>query len=62
MWVLGRMSLLRMSVMEKRTPVLPELTESTAVFCAVRPVRKKFEVLLGQIWKGRCCPSKYFTR
>ena len=61
MWVLGRMSLLRMSVIEKRIPVLPVFSERMAVFCMVKPVRKKSLVLFGYIWKGRFWWSKYST-
>ena len=59
MLVLGKMSLLRISVTEKRIPVLPELTERMAEFWAVKPVRKKSEALLGYIMNGRSSPSKY---
>ena len=62
MCVLGRMSLLRMSVTLKRTPVFPELTLRMAVFCVVRPVRKNSLVLLGYIWNGCFSWSKYSTR
>ena len=59
--VLGRMSLLRISVTEKRIPVLPELTERMAEFWVVKPVRKKSEALLGCILNGRSSPSKYLN-
>ena len=59
MLVFGRMSLLRMSVSEKRMPVLPELTERMAEFCVVKPVRKKFDALLGCIINACSSPSKY---
>ena len=55
------MSLLRISVKVKRTPVLPLFMPTTAVLVAVRPVRKKSETLSGIIRYGRSTPSKYFS-
>ena len=49
MFVFGTMSLLRMSVKVKRTPVLPLFMPTMAVLVAVRPVRKKPEALSGMM-------------
>ena len=42
--------------------VVPVGEDQLPMLEQTREIVEKFKVLLGQIWKGRCCPSKYFTR